>query len=207
LQWLRGWLTGDAQHNELLVGISLDRLRKTYLEQHRRPVAHTPDTLARYLRRMHPVTQEGYQVVGAALDEQVSSALARRRMTVTSDSEGAADVAGQDTVLSACADFDHSPLDAGSSCRQTFLSCLDCGNARAFPRHLPLQLLVLDELRAQRATMPLSRWVGEIAGRVAQLEGVVDEYEPAQRDLARTQITDGHRHLVARLFSGDLDPL
>lgn len=51
------------------------------------------------------------------------------------------------------------------------------------------------------------RRVGEYAGRVAQLDDVINEYEPAQRDHARRQITDTHRHLVARLLSGDLDPL
>jgi len=49
--------------------------------------------------------------------------------------------------------------------------------------------------------------VGEYAGRVAQLDDVINEYEPAQREHARTQITDAHRRLVARLLSGDLDPL
>jgi len=40
-RWLRPWLTSDEHHNTLLLDISLDRLRKTYLEQHRNPVAHT----------------------------------------------------------------------------------------------------------------------------------------------------------------------
>lgn len=206
-RWLRSWLTGDKQHDELLLNVSLDRLRKTYLHQHRRPVAHTPATLASYLRRMRPVTEEGFQIVREALDEQVADALARRRMvTVTNDEPTSNDSAG-DTVLGSCQDFEHSPLDDGHPCRQTFLSCLDCCNARAFPRHLPVQLLVLDELRSRQKTMPLERWISEVAGRVAQLDDIVNEYEPAQREHARTQITDAHRHLVARLFSGDLDPL
>jgi hypothetical protein len=180
-RWLREWLTGEKRHDDLLVGISLDRLRKTHLARHRRPVAHTPDSLARYLRRMDTVTEEGYQIVREALEEQVVHALARRRMTVTTEAHTPAEIASQDTVLGSCSDFDRSPLDGGRSCRQTFLTCLDCANARAFPRHLPLQLLVLEELQARRVTMPLVRWVGEFAGRVAQLQQVVEEYEPAQR--------------------------
>jgi hypothetical protein len=108
--------------------------------------------------------------------------------------------------LAACSDFEHSPLDAGRSCRQTFLTCLDCANARAFPRHLPAQLLVLDELLARRATMPVVEWVDRYAGRVAQLEQIVSEYEPAQRDHARTRVTDADRQMVTRLLAGDLDP-
>jgi hypothetical protein len=206
-RWLRGWMTGEQRHDDVLVGISLDRLRKTYLALHRRPVAHTPDTLARYLRRMHAVTEQGYQIVREALDEQVANALARRQMTVTTQTAAPTQAAGQDTVLGSCTDFDRSPLDGGRCCRQTFLACLDCTNARAFPRHLPLQMLVLQELQARRAVLPLETWVGEFAGRVAQLQQVIEEYEPAQRAHARTLITDADRRLVARLFSGDLDPL
>jgi hypothetical protein len=205
-RWLRGWLTGQAEHDALLVGISLDRLRKTFLHEHRRPVAHTPDTLARYLRRMRAVTEEGFQIVRDALEEQVSQALARWRMTVTPVEESTDQGAGQDTVLAACSDFEHSPMDAGRSCRQTFLTCLDCTNARAFPRHLPVQLLVLDELLARRATMTVTGWVDRYAGRVAQLEQVIAEYESAQRDHARTQISDADRQMVTRLLAGDLDP-
>lgn len=205
--WLREVLTGDEQRDQVLAQTSLDRLRKTYLQQHRRPVAHTPATLARYLRRMRTVTEEGFQIVREALDEQVADALARRRMVVAPTAADGADGVGQDTVLGSCEDFDHSPLDGGGACRQTFLSCLDCGNARAFPRHLPLQLVVLDELRARQATVPLERWATDFAGRVAQLEEIVNEYEPAQRAHARSQITDAHRRLTVRLFAGDLDPL
>ncbi|CRK56932.1 hypothetical protein [Alloactinosynnema sp. L-07] len=203
-RWLRPVVSGDYARDQVLVTLSLDRLRKTYLEQNRKPVAHTPATLAGYLRRMRSVTEEGFQVVREALDEQVAAALARRTMTVATDDHADR---GQDTVLGHCEDFDHSPLDDGDTCRQSFLSCLDCRNARAFPRHLPLQLLVLDELRASRASMPIDRWVGEFAGRAAQLDDLISEYEPAQIAQARVHTTDDHRHLVARLFSGDLDPL
>jgi hypothetical protein len=84
---------------------------------------------------------------------------------------------------------------------------LDCTNARAFPRHLPVQLLVLDELRARREQLPTGQWAIDFAGRVAQLEDVINEFEPAQLAQARAQITDSHRSLVQRLFAGDLDPL
>lgn len=207
--WLRPWLTGDAEQDEVLLGISLDRLRKTHLERHRRPVAHTPATLARYLRRMNTVTQEGFQIVREALDEQVEQAMQRRRMTVTTHDAkpGTVTNSGQDTVLGACDDFDNAPVDGRGPCRRTFLDCLDCTNARAFPRHLPMQLAVLDALRARRPEVPVTRWLTEYAGRVAQLEDILREYEPAQREQARAQITDHHRGIAARLFAGDLDPL
>ncbi len=58
-------------------------------------------------------------------------------------------------------------------------------------------LPVLSGLR-QRSRLPAAP---------APATDVIGEYEPAQRDHARRQITDAHRHLVARLLSGDLDPL
>ncbi|MFE5501278.1 hypothetical protein ACFQ73_01845 [Amycolatopsis japonica] len=205
-RWVRAWLSGDPVEDELLLGISLDRIRKTHLERNRRPVAHTPGTLARYLSRMDRVTVDGFQIVREALDDEVAKALHRRKMTVIANTAEAEHAARgtDDTVLGACTDFEHSPED-GQRCRRNFLHCLDCSNARAFPQHLPMQLLVLDELHARRDTTSRVRQVTELAGRIAQLSAIVEEYEPAQREQARAAITDDHRHLVGRLFTGDLD--
>ncbi|MFI9415227.1 hypothetical protein [Nocardia gamkensis] len=201
--WVSDVLTGDPQRDEVILGLGLSRLRKTHLERHRRPVAHTPATMTRYLHNMHTVTEEGYQIIREALDAQVTDALARRRIQV----QTAPVTEAQDTVVAACVDFERSPHDGGSRCRQTFLTCLDCSNARAFPRHLPFQLAVLNELTAARAGMPMAHWTREFAGRVAQLEQIIGEFEPAQRDHARAQITDTHRNMAVRLLAGDLDPL
>lgn len=203
--WLREILTGEHERDAVVTGISLDRLRKTHLHRHRRPVAHTQTTLARYLRKMDAVTEEGFQIVREALDEQVTDALARRRMTVVATATD--ETADHDTVIGNCTDFDHSPFDDDSTCRQTFLTCLDCANSRAFPRHLPYQLAVLDALRARQAQMPVQQWGTEYAGRVAQLDQIIAEFEPAQLAQARNEISDQHRHLASRLLRGDLDPV
>ncbi|WP_239591617.1 hypothetical protein [Mycolicibacterium tusciae] len=110
------WLTGDPERDELLLGISMDRLRKTYLEQVRKPISHTPATLARYLSRMDPVRNEGFQIVAEALDEQVARALARRSITVQPETHDTG--SNQDALLGNCADFEHSPID-GNRCRQS----------------------------------------------------------------------------------------
>lgn len=201
-RWLAPWLTGDTDHDEVLLGISMDRLRKTYLEQVRTPTSHTPATLARYLSRMDSVRTEGFQVVAEALDDQVAQALARRSMTVHPDIDDQG--SGQDAVLGNCADFEHSPID-GTRCRQSFLACLDCSNARAFPRHLPVQLLVADRLRDLRNEMTAGRWVTEYAGTLAQLDDIVAEYEQGQVAAARAEITERDHRTVNLLLSGNLD--
>ena len=201
-RWMAPWLTGDAEHDELLLGISMDRLRKTYLEQVRKPTSHTPATLARYLSRMDSVRHEGFQIVAEALDDQVARALARRSMTVQPDTHD--NGSGQDAVLGACADFEHSPID-GQRCRQSFMACLDCSNARAFPRHLPVQLVVADRLRDLRQEMPIERWIADHAGPLAQLDDIFAEYEQAQLTAARAEITDSDHQTVNLLLTGNLE--
>lgn len=203
--WVRPWLRGNPAEDGVLLGVGLDRLRKTHLHRHRRPVAHTPATLAGYLQRMRPVTEESFQIIREALDEQVEQALVRRAMSVDTTRSGAGEP-GDDTVLGRCSDFEHSPLDSGRRCRQSFLTCLDCANARAFPEHLPAQLLVLDRLHERRPTMTAAAWALDYAGPAAALAEIVNEYEPAQRDLARGQVTDAQQQLVDGLFTGRLDP-
>lgn len=205
--WLRHSLNDAATHNDLLVSIDLRRLRRTHLVRHRRPVAQTSAMHMRYLLSMPSVTTESFQIVREALDEQVHHALDRRRMKVETSEEANHATSGQDTVLGECADFDHSPYDDGNPCRQTFLTCLDCANARAFPRHLPFQLAVLNEMTAQRAHMTPQQWALEYAGRVAQLQQITVEFSSAQQQLAHAAMTDQHRELASRLLRGELDPI
>lgn len=202
-RWMAPWLTGDSEHDGLLLGISMDRLRKTYLEQVRTPTAHTPATLARYLGRMESVRDEGFQIVAEALDEQVAQALARRSMTAHPGNHNEIG-SGQDAVLGNCADFEHSPID-GKRCRQSFMACLDCSNARAFPRHLPVQLAVADRLRDLRKEMHMGQWITDYAGPLAQLDDVFAEYEQAQLSAARAEITDSDHRTVDLLLSGNLE--
>ncbi len=204
--WLSAWLTGDPDNDALLTGISLDRLRKTYLRVQRRPTAHTPATYAGYPRRMNTVTTDSFQVVRDALDEQVAAAVARRRLTVITRPSAAEDPGtSADTILGRCDDFRHSPLDHGGPCRHSFLDCLDCPNARSFPRHLPQQLAVRDALLELRGSVPAARWAAEYAGRAAQLDDILRAYEPAQIQQARAEITEDCKNLVTQLFHGDLD--
>lgn len=205
--FVKRWLTGDGPADALLTGISFDRLRKTRIAATRRPIAHTPATYASYLSRMSAVTTEGFQIIREALDQEVAKAADRRKMQVITASPAGSDPAGgPDTILGSCSDFEHSPIDGGLPCRQTFLTCLECENARALPRHLPFQLAVHDKLTKLRTTMAAAQWATDYAGPAAQLQQIITEFGPAQVHQARSQITEAHRRWVDYLFQGDLDP-
>ena len=133
----------------------------------------------------------------------------RSQTSETRESDAAADApagngSAQDAVLGNCADFEHSPID-GKRCRQSFMACLDCSNARAFPRHLPVQLVVADRLRDLRKEMPIGQWITDHAGPLAQLDDIFAEYEQAQLTAARAEITDSDHRTVNLLLSGNLE--
>jgi hypothetical protein len=205
--WVRPWLDAKDPTDDVLLNISFHRLRRTRIQLERRPIAQSPSTHISYLRQTRAVVQDGFAVVRAALDEEVRKALQRRELQVILNPATKEDAGpDNDTVLANCSDFSHSPLDRGQACGRTFLFCLDCRDARAFPRHLPFQILVTETLLMLRAAITAQAWTEYYAGRLAQLEDVLSNYTPAQREQARGQITPQQRAIVARLFKGNLDP-
>ncbi|WP_433611996.1 hypothetical protein [Prescottella agglutinans] len=205
--WTAAWHTGDVILDTALCQVSMDRLRKTRIEKSRIPILQSRSMHDHYLQRMHKVREEGFGIVREALDDQVARAIASRRMTVDpTPVESAAPISSQDTILGECDDFQHSPFDNGRPCQQPFLTCLDCVNARAFPRHLPTQLLVADRLRQLQNELPAEIWIRRYAGALAQLDDIFTEYTSAQIAHARSGITNRHHVLVDHLLQGDLDP-
>ncbi len=209
------------------LGVTLQRLRLTYLELHQRPVAHTEQTLANeYLARNRGNLGEYQRVVAAALAQEVAKAKTRDRIGALSAADIAearehpARVAARhgmdtatlerllagklDTVLGGCID-NTGPHDPGQPCRASFMLCLSCPCARATPQHLPTQVLVHDELAARRAAMTPLRWTQRFAGPQAQLADLLDRAGPVAVADARQAITDSERALVDRFLRRELD--
>ncbi len=69
----------------------------------------------------------------------------------------------------------------------------------------PVQLVVADRLRDLRKEMPLGQWIADHAGPLAQLDDIFSEYEHAQLDAARANITDDDHRTVTLLLSGHLE--
>jgi hypothetical protein len=209
--------------------VDVRRIRQTVTEQRRQPVAHTRQTMNdHYLARSRGVQAESRVVVGTALRGQVEAARARQKIPVLTagllarargDLPGAAAEAGlepevlarmiaggQDTALAACADHlagPHAP--AGVPCPASFLSCLDCANARALPRHLPVQVAVADRMAALRPHLDPAVWAARYGPRLGQLAGIIGAYTAAEQEQARRALDERQRRLVDDLMGGRLD--
>ncbi|MEN8651512.1 hypothetical protein ABCR94_12940 [Streptomyces sp. 21So2-11] len=225
-------MTADESAGEdspLPLRVTLARTRLTYLELHQKPVAHTEQTLATdYLARNRGNLAEYQKVVAAALAEEVDKARVRGVMSVMSkadlirahtDAQAVAAelgvdavilgrmIAGElDTVMNACVDNTNSPHSPASEpCRASFMLCLDCPCARALPRHLPLQVLVHDQLEARRDELTPMQWAQRFALPHTQLADLLARHDVQDIQDARTDATDSDRAVVARFLTRELD--
>lgn len=221
--------TADGGGPGQMLTVKLSRIRLTYAELHQQPVAHTEQTLAStYLSRNRGNLGEYQKVVAAALAEEVSKARARGVMSRLTSADLAEArtcpeavasrygvdavtlkhmIAGElDTVMNACASNESSPhAPAGQPCRASFMQCLGCPCARALPRHLPVQVLVRDQLKARRAEMTPLAWTRRFAQPHAQLTELLGRPDQGALDDARAAITDTDRAVVARFLKRELD--
>jgi len=205
------------------------RLRRTFVEIHQKPVAHTDRTLAsQYLLRNRRNLADYQKVVARVLAEEVTRARATTlARTLTPQDAAAAQIdpqqvadrfgidvatlkrvlAGElDTVLAACVDHTNSPhAPAGQPCTASFMLCLSCPCARAEPRHLPVQVLTLDALQRRRADLTPLQWAQRYAAPHAQLGDLLAQFPQTTIDAARRDATDEQRHLVRRFLNRELD--
>ncbi len=204
-------------------------LRRTFVELHQKPVAHTEQTLAsRYLLNNRRSLGDYQRVVATVLEEQIRRARAGTlALTLTADDLAHARtdpeavaarlgvdrptldrlLAGRlDTVLAACVDHTNSPhAPAGQPCTASFLLCLSCRCARVEPRHLPALVAARDALDERRAALEPLAWAKRFAAPHAQLTDLLDQFPQATVAAAHRAVTENERHLVARLLNRELD--
>lgn len=208
--------------------INVRRLRQSVIEGGHRPVAHTRNTRDRYLQRSRAVAEDSRIVVGEALRGEVAKARQRQSIQIIepavvaaagTDLAKAARQAGlapevlasmvagqQDTVAAACTDDTNAPdAPPGQPCSASFLHCLDCGNARALPHHLPVQITLRDQLAALRPNLDPGVWRVRYEPRILQLDELISHYTAAEAEHARNKVTDSQRRMIADLINGRLD--
>ncbi|WP_315068007.1 hypothetical protein [uncultured Microbacterium sp.] len=210
---------------ETIVGVNSQRNRRSYLEQRQRPVDHTPQTLAdTYLRRDPSALKANQRVVAGVLDsevERVRASSAVRALTpeqvagATADPKALAEDLGisvetlhsllngeLDTVATACVDNSASPYSAmGSACAASFLMCFGCANARAEPRHAPVQRVLLDQLETRRSDMSKEEWSSRFDSLWDQVTDVLDRIAPDASQAA----PEGTAQVISDLLDGRLD--
>ncbi len=209
--------------------VQVRRIRQSALELKRRPVAHSRETLRdHYLKRSRTVQEQSRSVVGKALREQVAKGRTAMEVPVFTPAfldraarglEAAAAEAGldpevmkrllagdQDTVLTGCVDHLAGPdTPPGTPCTASFFACLGCGNARALPHQLPVQIVVRDRLLATRPNSDPATWHAKYQAAADRLEDILRHYTPAEREQARAKLSDGQSELIDDLLAGRLD--
>lgn len=216
------------EHDGTNRAINVSRLRKTFLEIRRRPVAHTPATLVgRYLARDSATLGENQQVVADALDNEVSRVRvdSASRLITQSDAQAAKTEperiatkyrlsldqleeildGTQDTVAMACSAPHESPFSpSGQACTASFLLCLGCPCARSAPHHIPVQALLLRSIQKKKDSIDAASWkvrFGEAADRLEDL--LSSQHIDIDHEVAH--VDDENRFLVQALVDGRLD--
>lgn len=220
-----GFRVGSGKGNFADSEVNLKRLRLYRIERTHKPTDHSDRTMRRdYLARSSRAVEEGFAVVRSALEDQerrarehpvqvflglpADPAAAAQRLGTSQDRARAILAGEQDTVATACTNFHDSPYARpGEPCGASFLTCLDCTNARALPQHLPAQVTLLDVLRKAKDDMPLDRWVATFAARVTQLEDILSNYTAEEVRRARDAASDRTRRRCERLVQRHLEVL
>jgi len=209
--------------------IDVRRIRQTAIEHAGRPVAHTRATMNdRYLARSQNVRDDSRIVVAGALRDQEARARSAQAVPVftaafcarfgTGPDATAAEagldaavltemIAGrQDTAVTSCIDHLSGPhTHPGQVCTASFLTCLDCVNARALPHQLPVQHAMAGQLTALRPHLDPTVWRARFQRRLHQLDDIFAAYTAAEHDQARAAITGQHRSLAGNVLAGDRD--
>ncbi|MFC6125677.1 hypothetical protein ACFP2H_04645 [Mycolicibacterium llatzerense] len=73
------------------------------------------------------------------------------------------------------------------------------------PRHLPVQILVLDRLTDRRHHMTPLAWTTRFALPHAQLSDVLARYDDDDLNAARAAIDESHHEIVGRFLNRELD--
>ncbi len=221
---LEGFSDGDGMPRR----VDSRRIRRTFLELHQRPVAQASATLASvYLVRDRTSLSSYQDVVAVALKGEVERIRAENLDRTLSDEDcraalhHPAEVAARfgvseeilgkvlagrlDTVGSACVDNEHSPYsEHGRPCTASFLLCLTCPCSRSEPRHVPVQALMLTELRARRTEMTPPEWDRRFAPAADRLDDVLRLQRadvPAEAGRASTE----DARLVRALLENELE--
>ncbi|MEV8183292.1 hypothetical protein [Specibacter sp. NPDC078692] len=219
-----GWIDADDK----IQRVDSRRLRRTFLELHQRPVAHSVDTLANtYLSRDTGALASNQAVIQHVLEGEVERirttnlSLVLTNQDVEQARNEPGDVATRfgvtpeklaqildgrlDTLATACVDNQHGPYTAPEkACTASFLLCLGCPCARSEPRHIPVQALLRQQIEARREELMPEQWQRKFGTAAEQLDDVLAQQRVVVA-AAATTASGEDAALIEALLDGRLD--
>lgn len=218
-----------AFDSTIVQGVDTPRVRRAFLDEHRRPVDQTVTTMNDdYLIRDAAVRRESQVIVADALADE-ESRLRTASMTVVlgveqveairrdsgacaadlgiASSTLSAAIDGElDTVATGCVSNLDSPYSRkGVPCTASFLLCLGCPNALAEPRHVPVLGALSSQLELRREVMTAESWDSAFGLAYAQSKDLLRRLREAGAPEPPTQTAPQVSALVEMLIDGKLD--
>jgi hypothetical protein len=166
------------------------------------PAGHTHETHLHYRLANPSQVEAGRDAALAGLQDALEAARRTIAVQIRATAEGIDP--DQDMVGVHCADHQHHP-DTGTLCEESFLACFGCRNGCVTPRHLPVDVLILDGLENLRAVLPPPRWEKRFLRHYLRVLSVLQQtgVDDQRRAHLRGQATEAQRLKVARAFAGD----
>lgn len=186
--------------------VSLQKLRRT----HQVIFDQTPSLNTRkthedtYLRNDQATHERAIDVIETGLHNALNAADVIVNMRIVPDADVSEDIRSgrADTILGACSDFEHHP-GTGTTCVESFLTCLGCTNAIATPRHLTRLVVMHDALEELSSAVDADQWRQRWEIHFARLRTLLERHSTAaEQHQARTTASDADRAAIIRLLTG-----
>ena len=114
----------------------------------------------------------------------------KARMKVLGPADAAAAPRSQDTAVVSCSDISHSPFaEPGELCPMSLRTCFTCPNAYMAPRHLPLVLTYMSELKAATRHLSNEEWQEVHGDTYVVLQDAIERFTEAELNEARGSVT------------------
>ena len=165
------------------------RLRRTEQVTHDKPMGNTQATHNDKYLAPDPRTREHARDTMPRLQGRI---VRRARLRVLD-----AAPRSQDTAIVACSDISHSPFAApGELCPVSLRTCFPCPNAYMAPRHLPLVITYMSELKAATGHLSDEEWQEVHGDTYAMLQDATGQFTEAEVSEARGSVTPADVALV-----------
>ena len=165
----------------------MQRLRRTEQVIHRKPMGNTQETHDNAYVAPDPRTREHARDTMPRVTGRI---VRNARMKVLGPAEASAAPRSKDTAVVSCSDISHSPFaEPGELCPMSLRTCFTCPNAYMAPRHLPLVITYMSELKAATRHLSNEEWQEVHGDTYAVLQDAIERFTEAELNEARGSVT------------------